>query len=79
MDHKLSRYTCALWIMSAIFTAARYIAAAILIGAPCDFATFRSAMEALGPFLPTMSTVCLAGGAVLILGEEILIHRNKKG
>ncbi len=78
MESKFSRYICTLWIMSAIFNAVRYIAAAILIGAPCDAETFQLTMEKLGPFLPVMAVVCLAGGTVLLIAEAVLEYRRNK-
>ncbi len=77
MDSKLNRYACTLLLMSAIFTAVRYISTAILVGAPCDAETFQHTMEALGPFLPVVSLICLIGGVVLLSTEEVLEYRRK--
>ncbi len=77
MEHFRARLSCTLLLMSAIFTAARYISAAILIGAPCDTETFQLTLKAAGPFLPTVSTVCLAGGVVLLIVEAALEYRKK--
>lgn len=76
MEHFRARLSCTLLLMSAIFTAARYISASVLTGviSPEDF---PRAMEVLGPFLPAMATVCLLGGVVLLIVEAVLEYRGK--
>ncbi len=76
MEHFRSRLSCTLLLMSAIFTAARYISASILTGV-ISTEDFPRAMEVLGPFLPAMSTVCLASGGVLLIVEAVLEYRRK--
>lgn len=78
MENKLSHYACALWIVAAIFLSARYISAAVMAGL-ADPETFRVALKALGPFLPAMAIICLAGGALLLIVDLVLACRKKEG
>ncbi len=79
MEHNLSRYVCTLWIMAAIFCVGRYLCvAALAAGSMADAGIYKISMERIGPFMPTMSVVCLAGGLVLLAVDLILSIRNKK-
>ncbi len=77
MNNKLSRYVCALWIMSAIFTAAWCISAA-LTGA-ISSEDFPRVLDALGSFLPVIFIVCLTGGLLLLVADLVIAFRHKKG
>ncbi len=79
MEHNLSRYVCTLWILAAIFGVGRTLCAATFAaGGLGDAGIYKVALERIGPFMPTMSIVCLAGGLVLLAIDLILSIRNKK-
>lgn len=79
MESNLNRYVRTLWLLAAIFIGIRYFCASIMVaGALGDRGTYRLALEALGPFLPTMAVVCLAGSLALLLVDLIVSIRNKK-
>ena len=78
MENHLSRYVCTLWVSAMILIAARYISGAILAaGSFGDAGILKNSMDALGPFLPIMSIVCLAGGLALSVADLIASKRRK--
>ncbi len=78
MDN-MNRYVRTLWMLSAVFIAIRYVCASIMVaGALGDRGTYRLALEALGPFLPVMAIVCLAGSLALLIVDLTVSIRNKK-
>jgi len=79
MEHNLSRYVCTLWIIAAIFCVGRYLCTSTLAaGSFGDAGIYKLSLERIGPFMPTMSIVCLAGGLVLLAVDLIYSIRNKK-
>ncbi len=77
MNRNLDRYVCTLWITSALFCIARYVCVAIMAQGG-DNGIYRLAMERLGPFLPTMSILCLLGSLLLLVVDLVITLRNKK-
>lgn len=77
MNKDLSRYVCALWIVAALFSVGRYLCAAIMAQG-VDQEIYNIALEHLGPFMPAMSILCLAGGLALLLVDLITTLRKKK-
>ena len=78
METRLTKYVNTLWIVAALFAIARYLCAAILTaGVKPDETTFRMALDSLGPFLPLMSLVCLAGALALLIADLIAARRKK--
>lgn len=79
MERNLNRYVCTLWVMAAIFSVGRYLCASILAaGSMADEGIYRLALERVGPFMPAMSIVCLAGGLALLIVDLAVSLRNKK-
>lgn len=76
MDNRMNRMACTLFLMSAILTAARYIAAAVMTGTNVR-EVYEASLDILGPFLPTMAIICLAGGAILIIADQVLAYKNR--
>ncbi len=78
MENRLTKYVNTLWVVAALFAIARYLCAAILTaGKMPDAATFRMALDTLGPFLPLMSLACLAG-ALALLAADLITSKRKK-
>ena len=78
MKNRLTKYVNTLWVLAALFAIARYLCAAILTaGINPDATTFRMALDSLGPFLPLMSMLCLAGGLALLVADIIATQRKK--
>ena len=77
MENRLSRLSCTLLLMAAIFSAARYIAVAVLTGTN-GRDVYKVSLDIVGPFLPTMAAICLTGGAVLLMADSVLVYKNRK-
>ncbi len=77
MDNKINRMACTLFLMSAILTAAQYIAAAVMTGTN-GREVYEASLDILGPFLPIWSIICLAGGTLLFTLDQVLAYKNRK-
>ncbi len=78
MENRLTKYAHTLWVLAALFAIARYLCAAVAwAGSRPDRATFQTALDSLGPFLPTMTIICLLGG-LLIFGADLFIAITRK-
>ncbi len=74
-----SPFSLCLLVMAAIFISVRYICAAIFVaGKNPDTATFEAAVESTGPFLPILSTVCLAGSVLVSAIDVYFAYRGRK-
>lgn len=78
MENRLTKYTCTLWVLAALFAIARYLCAAVLAaGSFGDLGIWRNSLDALGLFLPAMALLCLAGGLAILAADLIRSIRKK--